>query len=57
MTNQQNHLLQCLHQQWGVHINAIYAIYRLMHIFHIKLHISAYFQCIFFAYLTITVFI
>ena len=28
--------------KWGVHINAIYAIYRLM-------HISAYFHCIFFA--------
>ena len=34
--------------KWGVHINAIYAIYRLLHIFHIKLHISAYFHCIFF---------
>ena len=29
--------------KWGVHINATYAIYRLMHILHIK---SAYF-CIF----------
>ena len=35
--------------KWGVHINAIYAIYRLMHNLHIKLHISAYFHCIFFA--------
>ena len=43
--------------KWGVHINAIYAIYRLMHILHIKLHISAYFHCIFFAYLTNTVYI
>ena len=40
--------------KWGVHINAIYAIYRLMHSLHIKLHISAYFHCIFFAYSTNT---
>ena len=44
--------------KWGVHINAIYAIYRLMHILHIKLHIfTAYFlhirliQSIYCAYL------
>ena len=31
----------------GVHINAKYAIYRLLHTLHIKLHISAYFHYIF----------
>ena len=36
-------------------LKAKYAIYRLLHILHIKLHISAYFHCIFFAYLTNTV--
>ena len=36
--------------KWGVHINAKYAIYRLLHMLHIKLHISAYFHCIFFAH-------
>ena len=41
--------------KWGVHINAKYAIYRLLHMLHIKLHISAYFHCIFFAYFTNTV--
>ena len=42
-----------------MHINAKYAIYRLLHILHIKLHISAYFKfrCIFFAYSTKTVYI
>ena len=43
--------------KWGVHINAKYAIYRLLHMLHITLHISAYFHCIFFAYLTNTVYI
>ena len=38
-------------------LKAKYAIYRLLHILHIKLHISAYFHCIFFAYLTNTVYI
>ena len=38
-------------------INAKYAIYRLLHMLHIKLHISAYFHCTFFAYLTNTVYI
>ena len=31
----------------GVHINAKYAIYKLLHMLHIKLYISAYFYCIF----------
>ena len=43
--------------KWGVHINAKYAMYRLLHMLHIKLHISAYFHCIFIAYLTNTVYI
>ena len=43
--------------KWGEHINAKYAINRLLHILHINLHISAYFPCIFFAYLTNTVYI
>ena len=42
--------------KWGVHINAKYAIYGLLHMLHIKLHISAYFYCIFSAYLTNTVY-
>ena len=32
-------------------------MYRLLHMLHIKLHISAYFHCIFIAYLTNTVYI
>ena len=36
--------------KWGVHINAKYAIHRLLHILHIKLHIFALFHCIFFAF-------
>ena len=43
--------------KWGVHINAKYAIYILLHILDINLLISAYFPCIFFAYLTNIVYI
>ena len=39
--------------KWIVHINVKYAKNGLLHIWHINLHISAYFLCIFFAYLTI----
>ena len=37
--------------KWGVHINAKYAIYRLLHMLHITLHISAYFHCNFFLHI------
>ena len=43
--------------KWGVHTYATYAIYRLLQILRMKLHISPYFHCIFFAYSINTVYI
>ena len=42
--------VQSTSAKWRVHIHAMYAIYRLMQILHIKLHICAYFHCTFFAF-------